>query len=255
VGNHEVENNRTREARENAARFLSPIDPVLSPERLYYRKDFGPAAFLFLDTNDLVYGDDGSRATCPSGIESTSRAGAQLAWLREELARLEREPKSVVIAVLHHPPIQSSKKHREASRSLWNLRDDGSTLVDLLIDGGVDLLLTGHTHTHERFRLRRADGREIDLVNLSGRPRNDLLWFGAAPRRARDLRGREKAMLAESGWLDLDRWEITQTEAMLADDADQFAIVTIGPDGGLWLEARFLEDDGSFRRGETIRLR
>jgi len=49
-----------------------------------------------------------------------------------------------------------------------------------------------------------TDGQgEIVLVNLSGRPRDSVLWFGAGGRRARDIRGREDEWFAEAGWTGL----------------------------------------------------
>jgi 3',5'-cyclic AMP phosphodiesterase CpdA len=257
VGNHELFNNRSRVARENTVRFLGPLDPALTPDRLYYRKDIGPAAILFLDTNDFVYGETGDRAACPLNVEPGTREGRQLAWLRDEFARLKADPRPVTIAVMHHPLVQSSEKHKDAACSLWNFQDGGRSLVDILAEGGVDLVLTGHTHTYERFRLRRDDGREMHLVNVSGRPRDSVLWFGAAERRARDLRGREEEWLAEIGWLGVDRWDIAQEDAMLDDEADQFALVTAEPGGGMVLDVRFLEDEDppTFRAPRAVRLR
>ena len=52
----------------------------------------------------------------------------------------------------------------------------GEGQVDV-IEGGVDLVICGHTHTYERFRLRRGE-RELSLINLSGRPQNSFLFFG-----------------------------------------------------------------------------
>jgi hypothetical protein len=258
IGNHELRNNASPAARAHSAALLGSLDPAISPERLYYREDLGPVALLFLDTNDFVYGERGEREACPPALDAGSRTGAQLAWLREELAALREEPKPVVVVVMHHPLVQSSRKHREASRSLWNTRAGGEALADLLADGGVDLILTGHTHTYERFLLTRADGASMHLVNLSGRPRDAVLWFGAAPRRARDIRGGELDWLREKGWRGLDAWEIRQEDVMLEGrEADQFALCTAGPDGDLLLETFFLDAGapGGFRRVAAIRLR
>ena len=187
IGNHEVSSNDDPAARASTAKFLAYLDDRLSPDRLFYRKDLGAATFLFLDTNDLVYGPDGDRDACPAEVDPGGREGRQMAWLREQLAdTAAREPR-LVIAVLHHPPVQSSKIHRKAAASIWNVRDGGHRLVDLLADGGVDVILTGHTHTYERFRLVRDDGRRIDVVNVSGRPRDAFLWYGDGRRRRHRL--------------------------------------------------------------------
>ena len=118
-------------------------------------------------------------------------------------------------------------------------------------------MLVGHTHTYERFCLTRGDGREIDVVNLSGRPRDSFLWKGSADRRARDLRGREREWLAEFGWSALDPWQIVQEEFMSKEDeANQFAVFTVEPDGRLFMELHFLDENtpGGTRRSETVQL-
>jgi hypothetical protein len=142
---------------------------------------------------------------------------------------------------MHHPLVQSSRKHREQALALWSLEHRGRRLPDLLLDGGVDLILCGHTHTYERFRLTRADGCSLELVNLSGRPRDDFLWVGGAARRARDITGRESTWLAAKGWRQLEGWRIEQRAAMLDAESDQFAIIAVAPDGHLTLEMNFLD--------------
>jgi hypothetical protein len=241
AGNHELHDNRTREARENTARFLSYLDPALAEGRYYYRKDVGSIRLLFLDTNELVYGVKGKRKECPATIEPKTPAGRQFAWLTSQLADRATSATRIVV-ILHHPFVQSSEKHRPQARSLWNATYRGRRLADILADAGVDLVLTGHTHTYERFRLTRDDGRTFSLVNFSGRPRNSFLWFGAKARRARDIRGEESESLQDWGWTDLERWRIEQEEVMLkGEEANQFGVIEIAPDGEIRLETFFVE--------------
>lgn len=262
VGNHELSDNKDRSARENAATFLAYLDEDLGPDRLYYRKDLGPATYLFLDTNDFTYGEDGERNACPLEIDPATREGEQLAWLRAQAADLRAQDR-LVFAVMHHPLIQSSDKHSEAACALWNFSDRGESLADLLADAGVDIILTGHTHTYERFRMTRADGREMQLINLSGRPRDAFLWIGSGDRRAQDIGGREHEWLDEIGWLDLDEWTVTQEEYLHEDEeGDEFAVFTVAPDGSVEFQAHFLTDRGAdpgdeveMRSTEMVRLR
>lgn len=260
VGNHEVRNNSEVTARRNTAALLGRLDPEISWERLYYRKEIGMATILFLDTNDFVYGDSGAGndAPCPP---PSGRAERQLAWLVGELDEGRRGADGsaaarATIVVMHHPLVQSSSKHAEQARALWSYRYEGRALPDILADGGVDLVLTGHTHTYERFRLERADGRVMTLLNVSGRPRESVLWIGDGARRARDLRGGEARWLAEHGWTGLDGWRVTQEEAMVRDEADQFAVIAVAADGGLTVEMRFLDDEaaGGCRSAPAVRL-
>lgn len=247
VGNHEVRENTSAPARANTARFLAGVDSSLSASKLYYRKDAGSVRFYFLDTNDLVYGDTGNQLEMTEPAPG-SRAEAQMRWLVDELAAPPAD-REVRIAIMHHPFVSSSKKHREQARGLWSYRYQGRTLPDILIDGRVSLVLTGHTHTYERFRLRRSDGREFQLINFSGRPRESMLWFGGEAREAQDWRGREEQSLRENGWTGLERWEVRQEEATLGAGSDQFGIVSVGADGRLGLMVHFLEPN---KVGEAV---
>ena len=236
AGNHEVNEDRRGPARANTAAFLSSIGEPLSPERLYYRKVVGGVRFLFLDSNDLIYreGNDLDKAA----IER--RARAQMEWLVRELSDPAFGPDATTIVVMHHPLIQSSAKHREQARELWDYRFHGKRLADIFADGGVDLVLTGHTHTYERFRVTRRDGRGFHLVNLSGKPEPWFLWFGDGARRAQDLRGNEEAWLYEKGWSGLTGWTVAQEEVMTKEDADQLGLFTIDAEGGVTLSISYL---------------
>ena len=261
VGNHELSDNQERGARENAAAFLAYLDPDLDADRLYYRKDLGAATFLFLDTNDFTYGEDGQRKACPLQVDPGTREGRQLVWLRDQAAELGASERTV-IAVMHHPLVQSSEKHSTAACALWNFSDGGESLADILADAGTDVVLTGHTHTYERFRMTRSDGHSMQLINISGRPRDAFLWIGSEDRRAQDIRGREEEWLDEMGWLGLDHWKVEQLEFMKKDEeGDQFAELTVDPDGGLEFRVHFLTkrgvdpgDDVGLRSGETAEL-
>ncbi|MCA9727530.1 MAG: metallophosphoesterase [Candidatus Eisenbacteria bacterium] len=254
VGNHEIHNNDAPIARENTAAFLKYLDPAFSPTRMYYRKDIGPLRCLFLDSNDLVYGTetDGEYAPSPESDPAlvAARVREQLVWLTQELAEASSWPGPVLVA-LHHPFVQSSRKHEESARFLWSFRPNGPqgpTFPEMLLEAGVDLVLVGHTHTYERFVLEK-DGRRMQFVNLSGRPRTSFLWMGDGARRARDFRGAEVAKLGEEGWSDLDGWRIKQAAVMLENEQDQFAIFEVGSTGAISMDVRFLNGDDA----DTVR--
>jgi 3',5'-cyclic AMP phosphodiesterase CpdA len=232
VGNHELADGRPGPARANTAAFLAPIDSSLRADRLYYERVIGRVRFLFLDSNDLV--DDGAPGAAP-------RREAQLVWLAEALRRVPDRPGFPTIVVMHHPLLQSSTRHGDQARSLWSLSVGERSLPDALADAGVDLILTGHTHTYERIRATRADGRGFRIVNLSGRPRPAFLWFGAGARRARHIpTGEETRWFADRGWRGLEGWKFEQEAAMLNDEADQFAIFTVEPGGGITMALRLM---------------
>ena len=84
----------------------------------------------------------------------------------------------------------------------------------------------------------------MHVVNISGRPRDNFLWFGAGSRRARDIRAEELEDLADRGWKGLEGWEVEQVDAMYEDDENQWAMLRFGPDGSVSLEMFFLVDKG-----------
>jgi len=232
VGNHELRNNKPGPARPNTAAFVAPLDSALGPDRLYYERSIGRVRFLFLDTNDLVYTDEPGVA---------QRRDKQLAWLVRTLERTPDRPGYPTVAVMHHPLLQSSQKHRGQARELWSLEYQGKTLPDILAEGGVDLILTGHTHTFERFRATRPDGKGFQLVNLSGRPKSAFLWFGEGARRAKMIpSGGERFWLYDRGWRGAEKWDISQDDAMVHDEADQYALFNVEPDGGITMAVRYM---------------
>lgn len=239
VGNHEVRNNEPGPARENLVRYLGPtLGEDFTSERLYYRRDVAGLCLLFLDTNDLVYGPDAA-FTGTDGLSYRGRA--QLRWLVDQLA----DPRGArtTIAVLHHPLVSSSRKHRSQSAKLWNLHYDGRSLATILADGGVDLVLTGHTHTYERFRLTAPGGASFQLLNVSGRPRPSFLGLGRGQRVARDLEGEEIRYFLRNGWDDLDDWKIEQLDAMLGRGANQWVELVL-VEGRIEAEVFYLVDGG-----------
>ena len=247
VGNHEV-HEHTPAARQSVATFLGYLDKDFSSERFYYRKDIGPVRFLFLDSNDMAYDD----------LHQGRRVKAQMDWLAAELGRTVPETPTTIV-VIHHPMIQSSNAHQDNAARLWNMTVAGKQLVDALIDGGVQVVLTGHTHTYERFQVvRKRDGKKLDVINASGRPRPSVLWVGASLRRARDIRGSESAWLTGKGYQGLEQWKITQVDLMQKqDEADQFGLFTVEPGGGLTLEMHFIDAEapGGFRSAPSVRIR
>ncbi len=259
LGNHEVCNNREELARHHSAAFLSYLDPSITPERFYYQKQIGRIRFIFLDTNDLVYGDDGSLKESTSPVPG-SRAEVQMAWLTARLAEQggeEHFESLATVVVMHHPFIQTAKKHRSSAKSLWKYRYAGRTLPDILLDGGVDLILTGHTHTYERYLLERHDKRQMHIVNLSGRPRRGWLRLGEKTRKAHDISGDEMEWLTRKGWSDLTGWQITQVEVMAENESDQFGLFSVDQQGVFTLKLFFLdgEAEAGIRQTEPVVLR
>lgn len=237
VGNHELGIVPEPAARDNLVRFMGDAPgPLFGRNRLWYRLDAPGVRLIFLDSNDWVYGP---------GEDQNPHRTQQLAWLSAQMA--ERFDGRTIV-VMHHPIVSSSQKHRDQSSRMWGIRWDDRILAQMFLDGGVDLVFTGHTHTFERYRITGPGQRSFELVNVSGRPRDSLLWFGDGARRARDIGGRELRQLERTGWRaeDLEGFRIEQLDFLAeADEENQWAEVTVHPRGPIEVEMFFLVDRGA----------
>jgi 3',5'-cyclic AMP phosphodiesterase CpdA len=75
---------------------------------------------------------------------------AQMAWLREELAR---HPARCTLAYWHHPLYSSGMKGNDARmKDAWQA----------LYEAGAEIVLSGHDHLYERFAPQDARGRRDD---------------------------------------------------------------------------------------------
>ena len=249
IGNHEIDSGYSDRARRNTIDFLANEDNPLTAERLYFSHTLGPVLFVFLNSNPLVYGPYGSNET---EAQITARRVEQLRWMNAQLAARGPLVRRTVVA-FHHPMIQSSHLHRDRSREMWNRRYaalEDRSLTDLLFDGGVDVVLTGHTHTYERFVVRReaSPGQALHVVNVSGRPTT-------ASRSAADLRG-EAEFFSEWGW-QTKGYTIEQVDVMLPGaERNQFAVLAVGPDGRIDLELHYHDapDTDTWSKSEPVTL-
>ena len=222
VGNHEIDHN-DETTKGHVVEFLGDVigRDAFRVDRLYYAKAVGSLRLLMLDSNDLVYPERGS---CRQRYPAGDRGASQLRWLADELAT----PWSgQTVVALHHTIILSASKHESHARCLWNgayaVHGD-RTLPEILIDGGVDVVLTGHTHTYEVLRLSRG-GRTMLSVNVSGK--------AGGSRRARPVSDPMTAFTAR-GW-DMRGWDALSQGAVMPTGAvvNQFALMTVTADGGL----------------------
>jgi|CXWL01.1.fsa_nt_gi hypothetical protein len=80
-------------------------------------------------------------------LNSNIDLGAQVAWLRSDLADSRTR---CTIAYWHHPLFSSGPQGRSpAMREFWRL----------LHDAGAEIVLNGHEHLYERFAPQDSDGR------------------------------------------------------------------------------------------------
>jgi fibronectin type 3 domain-containing protein len=75
---------------------------------------------------------------------SRSSTGAMANWLRNDLAA---NTATWTIAMFHHPPYSKGSHNSDTESQLVEMR---TNILPILEDGGVDLVLSGHSHAYER---------------------------------------------------------------------------------------------------------
>jgi len=101
---------------------------VASGTEHYYSFDFGNIHFICLD----------------SMTADRSPGGAMANWLRADLSSTVRD---WTIAFWHHPPYSKGSHDSDVEVNLVEMREN---FLPILENGGVDLVLSGHSHSYER---------------------------------------------------------------------------------------------------------
>lgn len=107
------------------------IGGLLSGTEAYYSFDYANVHFVCLDSYET----------------DRSPGGAMMTWLQNDLA-LNTQP--WVIAFWHHPPYTKGSHDSDTEGRLIDMRQNA---LPLLEDWGVDLTLSGHSHSYERSYL------------------------------------------------------------------------------------------------------
>lgn len=104
---------------------------VASGTESYYAFDYGHIHFVCLNSHDI----------------DRSPTGAMAEWLK---ADLEMTNAQWLIAFWHHPPYTKGTHDSDRELQLIEMRE---YIMPILENAGVDLILTGHSHTYERSML------------------------------------------------------------------------------------------------------
>lgn len=104
---------------------------LASGTEAYYSFDHGRAHFICLDSHDL----------------DRKPTGLMARWLKMDL---ERTKADWIIAYFHHPPYTKGSHNSDREKQLIEMR---THIMPILESGGVDLVLTGHSHIYERSML------------------------------------------------------------------------------------------------------
>jgi len=99
---------------------------VSSGTEAYYSYDYANIHFIVLESHQL-YNDAAQIAWCTSDIQATTQD-----W---------------IIAIFHHPPYTKGSHNSDSETQLVAMRN---TFLPILEDNGVDLVLSGHSHSYER---------------------------------------------------------------------------------------------------------
>ncbi len=101
---------------------------VASGTEAYFSYDYGNIHFVVLDSFD----------------SPRTPTGAMAEWLRDDLLATHQD---WIIAYWHHPPYSKGSHDSDSEGISSQMRQN---LLPILEDFGVDLVLTGHSHSYER---------------------------------------------------------------------------------------------------------
>lgn len=116
----------------------------------YYSFDIGNIHFLSLDS----YGKE------ENGARMFDTLSPQVQWVKKDLEA--NKNKGWVVAYWHHPPYTMGSHNSDKERELIKIREN---FIKILERAGVDLVLTGHSHSYERSKLLNGHyGNEASFI-------------------------------------------------------------------------------------------
>ena len=108
---------------------------VASDTERYYSIDYGKLHLIFLDSNDAAFSADDK----------------MIKWLRKDLQMTDQK---WLIAFMHHPPYTRGKHNsnnpKDSGSRMFNMR---KRVIPVLEEAGVDMVISGHSHSYERSYL------------------------------------------------------------------------------------------------------
>jgi hypothetical protein len=209
----------------------------------------GEAGGLASGTEDYYSFDRGNvHFVCLDSMTSDrSPTGAMATWLRNDLSATTQD---WIIAFWHHPPYSKGSHDSDTESQLIEMRQN---FLPILEDYGVDLALTGHSHSYERSYL--LDGHYGSSTTLtssmikdsgSGRPSET----GAYQKPSSGLAPHEGAVYAVAGSSGQTSGGTLNHPAMFIS-INQLGSMVLDVDGNR-LDAKFLRETGAIADSFTI---
>ena len=190
----------------------------------YYSFDYANIHFICLD----------------SMTSDRSSTGAMANWLRADLASTTRQ---WTIAFWHHPPYTKGSHDSDTEQNLVEMRQ---TFLPILEDGGVDLVLAGHSHSYERsFLIDGHYGTSSTFTNAmkkdggSGRP-NETGAYNKATLGAGAHEGAVYAVAGSSGQISGG----TLNHPAMFISLNNLGSMVFDVNGNI-LDAKFLRENGA----------
>ncbi len=229
---------------------------VASGSESYYSFDYGDIHMICLNSHDIDRRPDGLMAR----------------WLERDLAAIKGKAKWI-IGFWHHPPYTKGTHDSDSEGQPVEMRE---LIMPILEKGGVDLVLSGHSHIYERSMLidgayatpTTADG--VILDDGDGKPDGDGAYTksetttphngtvaivtghgGALGREAKGISPIMRSIILDHGSTVLDIDGDTLTSTMLdlhGAERDKFAIVKKGTVKHVVLENPWTPDGKTLER-------
>lgn len=209
---------------------------VPSGTEAYYSFDYANIHFICLDSHDS-----------PRTLD-----GAMMQWLQADLAATARD---WIIAFFHHPPYTKGTHDSDRESALREMRQ---VFMPALETGGVDLVLTGHSHVYERSPL--LDGHyglsatfdPAAHVKQGGNGRADGDGVYRKPRRRAAHDGEVSVVTGSAGHASSKPVPLNHPAMVVSYNEPGSTVVDVD---GLRLDLVFLNDQGEKRDWFSIEKR
>lgn len=205
---------------------------VASGTEAYYSFDYANVHLVCLDSHDSDRTPEGTMAT----------------WLKADLAATQRD---WIVAFFHHPTYTKGTHDSDSDKdSTGRMRDMRQNFLPILEAGGVDLVISGHSHVYERSYLldgHYGKGETFDAavnVKQKGNGRADGDGVYRKPRARTPHIGEISVVAGSAGHASAKPVKLDHPAMLYAFNEPGSAVIDVD---GLRLDLTFLNDKGEKR--------